>query len=118
MKRIVYGKVERLADLILPNRKQITIDVRSTTIDGHTMTVGGRMTFEVGTFGISRCPFKDVLYNIALTDMVTVEFEKTEDGKLRTISMKNEPDLGMPVDEWFDNHEKDLEYWRNKGALK
>lgn len=117
MKRTIIGKVVRKADLFMPDRKQITVEIKSTTIDSHTMTLGGTMTFEICTFGIEKCPFKDALYNLQKEDNITVEFEKV-DGKLNVVDLKHAPNLGVCPEEWFDNYEKELEYWKKKGALK
>jgi hypothetical protein len=115
MKRTIVGKLVRKAELLYPNRMQITVSVRRTIIDGHEFTISDLRTFEVGTYGIARCPFKEVLYNMSVGDELTVEFEKV-DGKLTVVNMSNTPNLGGTMEDWFDTLEKDAEYWRSKGA--
>ena len=115
MKRIIVGTVRRKAELILPNRLQITVKIEKTIVDGHEITISDKRTFEVDTYGIEKCPFKEALYNLSVTDKIEVEFDKI-DGKLKVVNIINTPDLGGTIDDWFDTVEKDIEYWRKKGA--
>lgn len=116
-KAIIEGTVKRIAKLLYPDRTQVTVHTNKTIIDNHEFTLGEKVTFEVGMFGISCCPFKAALYNLAPGDEVKVEFDMVN-GKWEVVNMENTPDIGRQVEDWFDDLSKDLEYWRKKGSIK
>ena len=116
-KAIIEGTVKRIAQLLYPDRKQVTVHTDSTTIDNHEFPLGEEVTFEVGMFGISRCPFKSVLYNLAVGDGVTVEFDEVS-GKWEVVNMTHTPKIGRTVESWFKDLRENVEYWRKKEAQK
>ena len=112
---IIKGQIKRLAQKINPKSLQISVYAEETSVDGVSVHMRELVTFEISTYLVESLPYATTLCNLAVGDVITVEFEKDGD-ELRVVNMENEPELGRPVADWLKDVEKSQEYWRDKGA--
>ena len=74
-KVISYGKVTRESRLHGPERKEFTVDIRSSVMIGVDFQMGGITTFEVPLHG-AEMHLLETLDNLRKTDQVEVTCEK------------------------------------------
>lgn len=113
-KAILIGKVTRVAELNGPTRTEFTVDVTSTTMDGHEFTIGGLLTFEVNTFRPLSGTIGTALSNLAVTDEVHVEMEENENGVWKVTALANFPKRGRPAGSFLNDIKEELKRYRKE----
>lgn len=109
-KVISYGKVTRESRLHGPERKEFTVDIRSSVMIGVDFQMGGITTFEVPLHG-AEMHLLETLDNLRETDQVEVTCEKVNNEWVVT-GLIHKPNRGRMFGEYL--HDLEVEAIRQK----